>query len=72
MQSGDVDARHFTQTYGQAQLSTPQQLAQQGLNINQDGPSTDGESAKKKQKVSRACDECRRKKVHCPSTLEET
>ena len=63
MQSSDVDERHFTPNYGQPPLSTPQQLAQQGLNINHDGPQLDLESARKKQKVSRACDECRRKKV---------
>lgn len=48
----------FIAQYG-AQPSTPQQLAQQGLEAN--GSSTD--PAKKRNKVSRACDECRRKKV---------
>ena len=46
--------------YGPPQPSTPQQLAQQGLDM--DGHNTDP-SGKKKTKVSRACDECRRKKV---------
>lgn len=62
MQGSDVDGRQYSDLV-QAQLSTPQQLAQQGLNMNHATPQGDLDSAKKKQKVSRACDECRRKKV---------
>ena len=53
---------HVMQGLSQAQMSSPQQLAQGGLDSNQDSSYGDG-SAKKRTKVSRACDECRRKKV---------
>ena len=45
--------------YAASHPTTPQQLAQQSLDANGGPPITD----KKKTKVSRACDECRRKKV---------
>jgi hypothetical protein len=50
---------------GQGQPSTPQQLAQRSLDVDQ-GPDQIGVdlSSRKRSKVSRACDECRRKKVH--------
>ena len=45
--------------------STPQQLAQRGLDANQsqDRGNTDPATRKIRAKVTRACDECRRKKV---------
>lgn len=49
-----VDYRHHSQH------STPQQLAQQGLVVN---TTDNGPPSNKKAKASRACDECRRKKV---------
>ena len=55
-------AEHVMQTLSQAQMNSPQQLAQGGLDSNQESNYGDG-SAKKRTKVSRACDECRRKKV---------
>ena len=51
----------YVAQYGAAQPSTPQQLAQQSLDV--DGNQNSATSARKKSKVSRACDECRRKKV---------
>lgn len=62
---------HSGQVYGQASqndslrhLSTPQQLAQRGLDADQSEDHHDSESsARKRSKVSRACDDCRRKKV---------
>lgn len=51
----------YVQSFNPNEPSTPQQMAQQGLDADR-GQSTDP-SAKKKSKVSRACDECRRKKV---------
>ena len=66
----------YVAQYGAPQPNTPQHLAQQGLDV--DGGQTDP-SAKKKSKVSRACDECRRKKVYScagipkiPLTVEGT
>ena len=50
----------------EAQPSTPQQLAQRGLEADQSqGRSNANSSARKRAKVTRACDECRRKKVSC-------
>ena len=57
---------HVMQNLSQAQMHSPQQLAQGGLDSNQDQNFGDG-SAKKRTKVSRACDECRRKKVRTRS-----
>ena len=56
--------------------STPQQLAQRGLDVDQgqDGTNPDS-SSRKRSKVSRACDECRRKKVRwtaCGAIKEES
>ena len=57
-------SEHFA---GQAQPATPQQLAQRSLNVNQDSNANDPDSSsRKRSKVSRACDECRRKKVSTP------
>ena len=49
------------QNMRQGPMGSPQQIAQSGLNSNHDPNLT--ESPKKRSKVSRACDECRRKKV---------
>lgn len=47
-----------------AQPSTPQQLAQRGLDADQSQERNNANSsARKRAKVTRACDECRRKKV---------
>ena len=65
MQGGSGDGKGYSPDYMRTQYiqpSTPQQLAQQGLNVNQN-TSEEPQDSKKKQKVSRACDECRRKKV---------
>ena len=63
---GDGQDIHRTeqvmQNLSQAQMNSPQHLAQGGLDSNQESNYGDG-SAKKRTKVSRACDECRRKKV---------
>jgi len=51
------------QVYGQPHPPTPQQLAQRGLAV---GPNHNGltqDSPSSRSKASRACDECRRKKV---------
>lgn len=66
MHGGSNDPKGYPQDYMRGpypQPSTPQQLAQQGLNVNQSHRHGTEDSLKKKQKVSRACDECRRKKV---------
>lgn len=66
MHGNNPDPKGFPQDYMRGpypQPSTPQQLAQQGLNVNQNHGQGTEDSSKKKQKVSRACDECRRKKV---------
>ena len=70
MHGGSNDPKGYPQDYMRAsypQPSTPQQfaqqVAQQGLNVNQSHGQGAEDSLKKKQKVSRACDECRRKKV---------
>ena len=48
----------------QAQVSTPQQLAQRGLDADQSQERSNADSSgRKRAKVTRACDECRRKKV---------
>ena len=48
----------------EAQPSTPQQLAQRGLEADQSQErNIPDSSARKRAKVTRACDECRRKKV---------
>ena len=66
MHGGNREPKTYSPEYMRAQYphpSTPQQLAQQGLNVNQSTSQEAQDSAKKKQKVSRACDECRRKKA---------
>lgn len=66
MHGGSSDPKGYAQDYmrgSYSQPSTPQQLAQQGLSVNQSHGDGMEDSSKKKQKVSRACDECRRKKV---------
>lgn len=51
--------------------STPQQLAQRSLDVDQSRSQSNSDlSSKKKNKVSRACDECRRKKIKCDAELE--
>ena len=49
------------------QPPTPQQLAQRGLDADQsqERSNANSASARKRAKVTRACDECRRKKVIC-------
>ncbi|KAL9639143.1 MAG: hypothetical protein Q9164_001108 [Protoblastenia rupestris] len=66
--NGMAQSMQYIAQYGPAQPSTPQQLAQQGLDV--DGQNTDP-MAKKKTKVSRACDECRRKKVRCDAETDQ-
>ena len=56
----------FISQYSAQAPSTPQQMAQQGLEVNGSATGTD---SKKRNKVSRACDECRRKKVGFSSKL---
>lgn len=70
MQGGARDTRDFAQgndngqNIRQPQPSTPQQLAQRGLEADQSqDPNNPESSSRKRSKVSRACDECRRKKV---------
>ncbi len=66
MQGGSRDVKSYSPEYMRTQYlppSTPQELAQQGLNVNQNTSEESQDQSKKKQKVSRACDECRRKKA---------
>lgn len=56
--------RRHSQDLRNAQLASPQQLAQSGLDSTPNYDSSAADSASRKRtKVSRACDECRRKKV---------
>ena len=59
-----LEAAHRAQELRHSQLASPQQLAQSGLESTPlyDNNSADSAS-RKRSKVSRACDECRRKKV---------
>lgn len=55
----------------EAQPSTPQQLAQRGLDVDQSHERSNADSAaRKRAKVTRACDECRRKKIRCDAESE--
>ena len=71
MREGAGDTRDFLQGNGngngqgarQPQPSTQQQLAQRGLDADQSQDQNNPDSSRKRSKVSRACDECRRKKV---------
>jgi len=54
---------HYLTNFPHGQPSTPQQLAQQSLAANTGGGNSDSSAKEKKNKTSRACDECRRKKV---------
>ncbi|KAF2267512.1 hypothetical protein CC78DRAFT_541480 [Lojkania enalia] len=51
---------------------SPQQMAQSVMNLEEHNPygDHDGASSRKRSKVSRACDECRRKKIRCDATSE--
>ncbi|MCJ1364994.1 Glucose-responsive transcription factor [Acarospora aff. strigata] len=51
------------------QQASPEELAQGGLDPNHD-PSFGDPTPRKRSKVSRACDECRRKKIRCDATSE--
>lgn len=59
-----LDAAQHAQEMRHSQLASPQLLAQSGLESTPlyEGNSADS-AARKRSKVSRACDECRRKKV---------
>lgn len=59
-----LETAHRAQELRHSQLASPQQLAQSGLESTPlyDNNSADSAS-RKRSKVSRACDECRRKKV---------
>lgn len=57
-------ARRHSQDLRHAQLASPQQLAQSGLDSTPNyDPNVADSASRKRTKVSRACDECRRKKV---------
>ena len=57
-------ARRHSQDLRHAQLTSPQQLAQSGLDSTPNyDPNAADSASRKRTKVSRACDECRRKKV---------
>ncbi len=59
-----LEAGHRAQDLRHSQLASPQQLAQSGLESTQLYDNNTADSAsRKRSKVSRACDECRRKKV---------
>lgn len=55
----------------EAQPSTPQQLAQRGLDADHTHELSNADlPARKRAKVTRACDECRRKKIRCDAESE--
>lgn len=65
---GETDERaqavRNTQELRHIQIASPQQLAQSGLDSAQNyDPNSLESTSRKRTKVSRACDECRRKKV---------
>lgn len=47
-------------------------LKRKSLDMNVDDPSTKAESTRKRSKVSRACDQCRRKKIRCDADTDHT
>ncbi|KAI9834075.1 MAG: hypothetical protein M1819_003360 [Sarea resinae] len=56
---------------GSVHSPSPAQLAAQGgMDANQDPNFGDPTAPRKRSKVSRACDECRRKKIRCDATSE--
>lgn len=72
---GETDERaqaaRSTQELRHIQMASPQELAQSGLESAQNYDHNSGDpTSRKRTKVSRACDECRRKKVRslwiCP------
>jgi hypothetical protein len=64
-QMGGLNAHHQFQTPPRPTHS-PQQMAQSVMSLEDHGMYGDHDSAsRKRSKVSRACDECRRKKVGC-------
>lgn len=68
--NGSGNFLHANGPIGGGQPSTPQQLAQRSLDVSQIPDHNDEESSmRKRSKVSRACDECRRKKVIFPSKM---
>lgn len=66
---GSEPARRLSQSQHlvNAQLASPQQLAQSGLESTPNYDQNSGDPApRRRAKVSRACDECRRKKANKP------
>ncbi|MCJ1469550.1 Glucose-responsive transcription factor [Pseudocyphellaria aurata] len=59
-----------TQELRHLQIASPIQLAQGGLESAQHYDPSGDPSSRKRTKVSRACDECRRKKIRCDATSE--
>ncbi|KAI9818788.1 MAG: Glucose-responsive transcription factor [Pycnora praestabilis] len=55
---------------GLLQPTSPEQMAEGGLDMNTDASFGDPTAPRKRSKVSRACDECRRKKIRCDATSE--
>ncbi|KAF2276694.1 uncharacterized protein EI97DRAFT_432941 [Westerdykella ornata] len=49
---------------------SPQQMAQTVMNLDEHNMYSDQDASRKRSKVSRACDECRRKKIRCDATSE--
>ncbi|KAF2020872.1 hypothetical protein BU24DRAFT_10138 [Aaosphaeria arxii CBS 175.79] len=49
---------------------SPQQMAQTVMGLDEHNMFSDHDSSRKRSKVSRACDECRRKKIRCDATNE--
>ncbi|KAF1997370.1 hypothetical protein P154DRAFT_283132 [Amniculicola lignicola CBS 123094] len=49
---------------------SPQQMAQSVMSLEDHGAYDPDGSSRKRSKVSRACDECRRKKIRCDATSE--
>ncbi|KAF2116271.1 hypothetical protein BDV96DRAFT_47079 [Lophiotrema nucula] len=65
-----LSAHHQFQTPSRPTHS-PQQMAQSVMsNLDEHNPYSDHDGSRKRSKVSRACDECRRKKIRCDATSE--
>lgn len=64
-----VNTHHQFQTPTRPTHS-PQQMAQSVMSLENHDLYTDLDGSRKRSKVSRACDECRRKKIRCDATSE--
>ena len=67
-----MNAQHHPLQTPSRPTHSPQQMAQSVMSLEEHSAygEHDGGSSRKRSKVSRACDECRRKKIRCDATSE--